>query len=196
MSRSTSLSEIKMEPPSSAHFYKKYSSQSSLEPLTQVSQTSSAAASDSIGNLGTSNSNLDSSRSQIKSENTASSSSQNSQNSASNDQNMTLEQKLKESLQSATGGGPIQLWHFLIELLLDNKMNQIIGWTGNCWEFKIIEPDDVAYLWGLKKNKPNMNYEKLSRGLLGEEILKICEATSFGQLLKAPVLCFLLRDLV
>ena len=26
------------------------------------------------------------------------------------------EKKLADSLQSATGGGPIQLWHFLVEL--------------------------------------------------------------------------------
>lgn len=27
------------------------------------------------------------------------------------------------------------------------------------------EPDEVAKRWGLRKNKPKMNYEKLSRGL-------------------------------
>ena len=27
------------------------------------------------------------------------------------------------------------------------------------------DPDEVARLWGARKNKPKMNYEKLSRGL-------------------------------
>ena len=32
-------------------------------------------------------------------------------------------------------------------------------------EFRLIEPDEVAKRWGEKKNKPNMNYDKLSRSL-------------------------------
>ena len=40
-----------------------------------------------------------------------------------------------------------------------------IAWTGDDWEFKLLDPDRVAELWGHRKNKPNMNYEKLSRGL-------------------------------
>ena len=32
-------------------------------------------------------------------------------------------------------------------------------------EFRLIEPDEVARRWGEKKNKPNMNYDKLSRSL-------------------------------
>jgi hypothetical protein len=27
------------------------------------------------------------------------------------------------------------------------------------------DPDEVARRWGVRKNKPKMNYEKLSRGL-------------------------------
>ena len=27
------------------------------------------------------------------------------------------------------------------------------------------DPDEVARRWGIRKNKPKMNYEKLSRGL-------------------------------
>ncbi|XP_045135299.1 ETS-like protein pointed isoform X3 [Portunus trituberculatus] len=64
-----------------------------------------------------------------------------------------------------TGSGPIQLWQFLLELLTDRKQQQHISWTGDGWEFKLTDPDEVARLWGLRKNKPKMNYEKLSRGL-------------------------------
>ncbi|XP_069947248.1 transforming protein p54/c-ets-1 isoform X3 [Cherax quadricarinatus] len=64
-----------------------------------------------------------------------------------------------------TGSGPIQLWQFLLELLTDKKQQQHISWTGDGWEFKLTDPDEVARLWGMRKNKPKMNYEKLSRGL-------------------------------
>ena len=75
------------------------------------------------------------------------------------------EKRLADSLQAATGGGPIQLWHFLIEMLCDRAKQNLISWTGRAWEFKIVDPDEVALLWGQRKNKPKMNYEKLSRGL-------------------------------
>ena len=29
----------------------------------------------------------------------------------------------------------------------------------------LVDPDEVARRWGRRKNKPKMNYEKLSRGL-------------------------------
>jgi hypothetical protein len=32
-------------------------------------------------------------------------------------------------------------------------------------EFKLIEPEEVARRWGLQKNRPAMNYDKLSRSL-------------------------------
>ncbi|XP_023331712.1 protein c-ets-1-B [Eurytemora carolleeae] len=63
------------------------------------------------------------------------------------------------------GSGPIQLWQFLLELLTDKSCQQFISWTGDGWEFKLSDPDEVARRWGLRKNKPKMNYEKLSRGL-------------------------------
>jgi len=64
-----------------------------------------------------------------------------------------------------TGSGPIQLWQFLLELLTDKTCQSFICWTGDGWEFKMTDPDEVARRWGLRKNKPKMNYEKLSRGL-------------------------------
>ncbi|XP_078132771.1 transforming protein p54/c-ets-1-like [Sander vitreus] len=68
-------------------------------------------------------------------------------------------------LAGFTGSGPIQLWQFLLELLTDCSCQSCISWTGDGWEFKLTDPDEVALLWGKKKNKPKMNYEKLSRGL-------------------------------
>lgn len=64
-----------------------------------------------------------------------------------------------------TGSGPIQLWQFLLELLTDKTCQSFISWTGDGWEFKLTDPDEVARRWGQRKNKPKMNYEKLSRGL-------------------------------
>uniref|UniRef100_A0A8C5M340 ETS proto-onco 2, transcription factor n=1 Tax=Leptobrachium leishanense TaxID=445787 RepID=A0A8C5M340_9ANUR len=68
-------------------------------------------------------------------------------------------------LAGFTGSGPIQLWQFLLELLTDKSCQQFISWTGDGWEFKLTDPDEVARRWGKRKNKPKMNYEKLSRGL-------------------------------
>ncbi|XP_076311912.1 uncharacterized protein LOC143225794 isoform X2 [Tachypleus tridentatus] len=59
----------------------------------------------------------------------------------------------------------ITLWQFLLELLLSNHYNHIIMWTNNDGEFKLVNAEEVARLWGLRKNKHNMNYDKLSRAL-------------------------------
>merc|ERR1711881_190611 len=64
-----------------------------------------------------------------------------------------------------TPTGPIQLWQFILELLSDKSCQHFISWTGDGWEFKMTDPDEVARRWGARKNKPKMNYEKLSRGL-------------------------------
>ncbi|XP_068098409.1 ETS translocation variant 2 [Hyperolius riggenbachi] len=68
-------------------------------------------------------------------------------------------------LPSTGNSGPIQLWQFLLELLQDSSCQKLINWTGNGWEFKLSDPNEVARRWGRRKNKPRMNYEKLSRGL-------------------------------
>lgn len=61
--------------------------------------------------------------------------------------------------------GQIQLWQFLLELLTDKENREVIHWQGDEGEFKLSNPEIVAQLWGARKNKPNMNYEKLSRAL-------------------------------
>uniref|UniRef100_A0A1A9WKY6 ETS domain-containing protein n=1 Tax=Glossina brevipalpis TaxID=37001 RepID=A0A1A9WKY6_9MUSC len=65
----------------------------------------------------------------------------------------------------AQGSGQIQLWQFLLELLSDSSKSNCIAWEGTNGEFKLIDPDFVAKLWGERKAKPNMNYDKLSRAL-------------------------------
>lgn len=86
--------------------------------------------------------------------------------------------------------GQIQLWQFLLELLGDRSRKDVIQWVGSdggtsysCiakmhlsttilrlnyitfLEFKLNDPELVAQMWGERKNKPKMNYEKLSRAL-------------------------------
>jgi len=78
------------------------------------------------------------------------------------------------------GSTQIQLWQFLLELLkviplvlrIDLKKllktpkhQHCITWEGGEGEFRMIDPDEVARLWGDRKGKPNMNYGKLSRAL-------------------------------
>uniref|UniRef100_UPI00358FF34B LOW QUALITY PROTEIN: ETS domain-containing protein Elk-3-like n=1 Tax=Myxine glutinosa TaxID=7769 RepID=UPI00358FF34B len=59
----------------------------------------------------------------------------------------------------------ITLWQFLLQLLLDHKHERLIRWTSSDGEFKLYDAEEVARLWGLRKNKTNMNYDKLSRAL-------------------------------
>ena len=66
---------------------------------------------------------------------------------------------------SSPGSGQIQLWQFLLELLADKTNQNVITWENCQAEFKILDPDEVARLWGARKTKPNMNYDKLSRAL-------------------------------
>ncbi|XP_075418002.1 ETS translocation variant 4 isoform X2 [Tenrec ecaudatus] len=61
--------------------------------------------------------------------------------------------------------GALQLWQFLVALLDDPANAHFIAWTGRGMEFKLIEPEEVARLWGIQKNRPAMNYDKLSRSL-------------------------------
>ncbi|XP_039961976.1 ETV5-related protein Ets96B [Bactrocera tryoni] len=62
--------------------------------------------------------------------------------------------------------GSLQLWQFLVALLDEpTTSSSCIAWTGRGMEFKLIEPEEVARRWGLQKNRPAMNYDKLSRSL-------------------------------
>ncbi|KAK7573794.1 hypothetical protein V9T40_010985 [Parthenolecanium corni] len=59
----------------------------------------------------------------------------------------------------------VNLWKFLLELLTDKAYRDIIRWVDDNGEFQMVKPDSVARLWGEKKQKNNMTYEKLSRAL-------------------------------
>ncbi|XP_067096443.1 ETS domain-containing protein Elk-1 [Osmerus mordax] len=59
----------------------------------------------------------------------------------------------------------ITLWQFLLHLLKDQSQRHLISWTSADGEFKLLDAEEVARLWGLRKNKTNMNYDKLSRAL-------------------------------
>ncbi|XP_066481551.1 ETS domain-containing protein Elk-4 [Tiliqua scincoides] len=59
----------------------------------------------------------------------------------------------------------ITLWQFLLQLLQEPRNKDIISWTSNDGEFKLLQAEEVARLWGIRKNKPSMNYDKLSRAL-------------------------------
>ncbi|XP_044128760.1 ETS translocation variant 3-like protein [Bufo gargarizans] len=68
--------------------------------------------------------------------------------------------------ESSPGSRQIQLWHFILELLQKEEYHHVIAWQqGEYGEFVIKDPDEVARLWGRRKSKPQMNYDKLSRAL-------------------------------
>lgn len=67
--------------------------------------------------------------------------------------------------ESSPGSRQIQLWHFILELLRKEEYQGVIAWQGDYGEFVIKDPDEVARLWGIRKCKPHMNYDKLSRAL-------------------------------
>lgn len=83
------------------------------------------------------------------------------------DNNVAITDLLQTRSLSASGinGSQIQLWQFLLELLTDGSFRTVIQWIGDDGSFQLINPEAVAQLWGQRKCKPTMNYEKLSRAL-------------------------------
>ncbi|XP_022107397.1 ETS translocation variant 3-like isoform X2 [Acanthaster planci] len=67
--------------------------------------------------------------------------------------------------ESSPGSRQIQLWHFILELLQKEEFRDVIAWQGDYGEFLIKDPDELARVWGVRKCKPHMNYDKLSRAL-------------------------------
>jgi SAM pointed domain-containing ETS transcription factor len=79
------------------------------------------------------------------------------------------EEKTSPSTGSTSRGGNahIQLWQFLKELLSDPQhYGACIRWLDrSSGVFKIEDSVKVARLWGRRKNRPAMNYDKLSRSI-------------------------------
>ncbi|KAK7105717.1 DNA-binding protein D-ETS-3-like [Littorina saxatilis] len=74
------------------------------------------------------------------------------------------------------GGGQLQLWQFLLELLTEPRNESCIRWEDEGGEregdggereglFTLTDPDEVARRWGCRRNKPRMTYDKVSRAL-------------------------------
>ena len=60
----------------------------------------------------------------------------------------------------------IHLWQFVKELLNQSQHSGCIHWVDRDQGiFKIVDSVRVAELWGKRKNRPAMNFDKLSRSL-------------------------------
>lgn len=60
----------------------------------------------------------------------------------------------------------IELWKFLLEILVSPKYREFIRWTGKVeGEFLLLQPEQVAKLWGERRGRGQMNYDKMSRAL-------------------------------
>lgn len=59
------------------------------------------------------------------------------------------------------------LWEFLRDLLHDDRYNpHLLKWEDREEGiFRIVQSEQVAKYWGLKKKKPKMSYEKMSRAI-------------------------------
>ncbi len=71
--------------------------------------------------------------------------------------------------EGQASSGQVQLWQFLLELLAaPSRHGEHIAWEdggAGGGEFRLLDPEEVARQWGVRKAKKNMNYDKLSRAL-------------------------------
>lgn len=79
----------------------------------------------------------------------------------------TSQPETSKPSSSRTGGSHIHLWQFLKELLASPQTHgSCIRWLDRQKGiFKIEDSVKVARLWGSRKNRPAMNYDKLSRSI-------------------------------
>lgn len=75
----------------------------------------------------------------------------------------------KNKIRMPQRKGGLQLWQFLYALLEDKneQHSELIEWTQNRkdLEFRLNDPETIAYWWGIIKHRANMTYERLSRSL-------------------------------
>ncbi|XP_018615837.1 SAM pointed domain-containing Ets transcription factor [Scleropages formosus] len=86
---------------------------------------------------------------------------------SSGDNRLIGGEELWSEADSSSSGQPIHLWQFLRELLLKpHSYGRCIRWLNKeKGIFKIEDSAHVARLWGIRKNRPAMNYDKLSRSI-------------------------------
>ncbi|CAB0014029.1 unnamed protein product [Nesidiocoris tenuis] len=99
------------------------------------------------------------------------------ENVQSTDEQQVTDQQANLHYSGEQSTNQLQLWQFLLELLVDYKCRDMICWFGKNGEFLLKEPERVAQLWGARRQKPNMTYESLSRLLryyyAGDMITKV-----------------------
>lgn len=91
----------------------------------------------------------------------------NNNNNTSNNSNEVNNITPVKRAGTRNGGSHIHLWQFLKELLSAPHINgTAIRWIDRSKGiFKIEDSVRVAKLWGKRKNRPAMNYDKLSRSI-------------------------------
>jgi len=59
------------------------------------------------------------------------------------------------------------LWQFMLDLLQDRKTNpSIVAWVNKeSMEFRVNDSNHLGHLWGVEKENPTMNFDKLSRAI-------------------------------
>ncbi|XP_046861113.1 ETS-related transcription factor Elf-3-like isoform X2 [Xenia sp. Carnegie-2017] len=75
--------------------------------------------------------------------------------------------KLAKRKRKRSGNRSIHLWEFLRDMLNDAEENRkYIKWISKSeGVFQLVNSGGVAKLWGQRKNRKNMTYEKMSRAL-------------------------------
>ena len=73
--------------------------------------------------------------------------------------------RLSCTCQTRNTGKNLHLLEFLLEMLADRRMKSLITWTGQDREFRVVNSREVAREWGNRKNKPHMNFDKMSRAM-------------------------------